>query len=128
MTETNKEETLEHTISYVLIAGVALSVIIEAIGMVSYYYTTHSWSIIYQHTVTLNATNFFSYAVFVIQSLFHGSLTPTLILGLGIVVLMITPYMRVLTSVIYFSLAGNPKYFFITLFVLVVLTASLLFH
>ena len=48
------------------------------------------------------------------------------VLGLGIVVLMLTPYVRVVASVLYFGLAKNPKYLLITLFVLLVLTASLL--
>jgi len=48
------------------------------------------------------------------------------VLGLGIVVLMLTPYVRVLASVLYFGLVRNPKYLLITFFVLIVLTASLL--
>ena len=41
---------------------------------------------------------------------------------------MITPYMRVVASVIYFGAARNVKYIVITTFVLVILTASLLVH
>jgi uncharacterized membrane protein len=128
MTETSGEEKLERTISYVLIAGVIGSVVVESIGIASYYYSAHNLNIVFQPSLALKATNFFSYAAIAIQALFNGFWTPLQILGLGIVVLMITPYMRVFASVVYFGLAKNPRYLFITLFVLVVLTASLLVH
>jgi uncharacterized membrane protein len=41
---------------------------------------------------------------------------------------MITPYVRVLASVVYFGVVRNLKYVIITAFVLVILTASLLVH
>jgi uncharacterized membrane protein len=39
-----------------------------------------------------------------------------------------TPYLRVVASVVYFGLVRNAKYLIITLFVLIILTASLLVH
>jgi len=46
----------------------------------------------------------------------------------GIMVLILTPYIRVIASVIYFGWEKNFKYVLITLFVLVVVTLSLALH
>ncbi len=47
---------------------------------------------------------------------------------LGIVVLILTPYIRVIASVIYFGIRKDYKYVIITLFVLTALTISLYLH
>ena len=48
------------------------------------------------------------------------------ILSLGIIILMLTPYIRVLSSWVYFLVKEkNTKYVVITLWVLVILTVSL---
>jgi len=125
---TAEEQKLEQAISYVLIAGVIASVTIETIGIWTYYYYNQNLDIVFKPSLALKATDFFSYTAMAIRALISWSWTPIQILGFGLVVLMITPYMRVLASVVYFALAKNSKYLFITLFVLVVLTASLLAH
>ncbi len=122
------EEKLELAISYILIIGVLVSVAIEAFGIVSYYSSNRNLSIVFQPSFALKGTDFFSYAGSVFQGILVGTWTPLQILGLGIILLMITPYLRVVASVIYFGLVKNAKYLFITLFVLVILTASLLVH
>jgi uncharacterized membrane protein len=122
------EEKLELLISYILIIGVISSVAIEAIGIFSYYYANRDFSIVFQPQYELKGADFFSYSAMTLQSLILGSWTPFHILALGIVLLMITPYMRVVASVIYFGLVRNPKYLVITAFVLIILTASLLVH
>jgi uncharacterized membrane protein len=43
----------------------------------------------------------------------------------GVVILILTPYVRVLMSVLYFAWEKNTKYILITLFVLLLLTISL---
>jgi uncharacterized membrane protein len=122
------EERLDLTISYILIIGVMASVAVEMIGILAYYHSDQNLSIVFQPDYAMKGSNFFSYTIAALQALFQGSWTPMHILGLGIVLLMITPYMRVAASVIYFTLAKNVKYLMITLFVLIVLTASLLLH
>jgi uncharacterized membrane protein len=47
---------------------------------------------------------------------------------LGIAALILTPYIRAITSVIYFASRKNLKYCLITFFVLAVLTMSLMMH
>ena len=63
-----------------------------------------------------------------IPALFDFGPTPLHVLEFGIVLLMMTSYLRVVASVIYFGFAKNFKYLFITIFVLVILTASLILH
>jgi len=122
------EEKLELAISYILIVGVLLSVAIEAVGIVAYYSSNRNLSIVFQPNLAMSGADFFGYTNSVIQGILLGTWTPMQILALGIILLMITPYLRVVASVIYFGFAKNTKYLFITLFVLVVLTASLLAH
>lgn len=122
------EEKLELAISYILIIGVIASVAMEAIGIFSYYYINRDLSITFQPQYALKGADFFSYSGVTLQSLIQGNWTPFQILALGLVLLMITPYMRVVASVVYFGLVRNVKYLFITAFVLAILTASLLFH
>lgn len=122
------EEGLERAISYVLIAGVLASVAVETFGIVSYYLSNGNLNILFQPNSAMKGTDFFSYTAKLAQQLSVGALTPMQVLGLGIVLLMMTPYLRVVASVVYFGLAKNPKYLLITLFVLIVLTATLLKH
>ena len=122
------EEKLELAISFILIVGVIVSVAIEAIGIFSYYYVHRNLNIIFQPQYALKGADFFSYSGVTVLSLIQGNWTPFQILALGLVLLMITPYMRVVASVIYFGMARNVKYIVITTFVLVILTASLLVH
>lgn len=122
------EEKLELAISYILIAGGLLSVAIEAVGIAAYYFSNRNLNIVFQPNLAMRGADFFGYTSSVIQGILLGTWTPMQVLALGIVLLMITPYLRVLASVTYFGFAKNRKYLFMTLFVLVVLTASLLAH
>lgn len=122
------EDKLDLAISYVLILGVLASVAVEAFGIASYYSSNGNLNILFQPNFATKRTDFFSYTVKLAQQLSVGAWTPMNLLGLGIVLLMMTPYLRVVASVVYFGFAKNPKYLFITLFVLIVLTASLLDH
>lgn len=122
------EEKLELGISYILIVGVLVSVAIEAAGIVSYYLSNRNLSIVFQSNYAMSGADFFSYTKSVIQGILQGTWTPLQILALGIILLMITPYLRVVASVIYFGFTKNTKYLLITLFVLAVLSASLLAH
>ena len=47
---------------------------------------------------------------------------------LGILVLILTPYIRVVVSIVYFARERDYRYVLLTLFVLVVLSLSLALH
>jgi uncharacterized membrane protein len=122
------EESLEHTIGDILMLGVATSVVVESLGIVDYYLTNGNLDITFQPDLALKGTNIFGYAETAILRIFTGDLTPYSFLGLGVVLLLMTPYLRVWASVIYFTLVKNMKYVFITGIVLIILTASMLAH
>lgn len=124
----SSEEKLDLVISYILIIGVVASVAIEGAGIISYNQFTGNLNVLFQPEYALKGTDFFSYTLAAFQGLWEGNWSPFQILSLGVILLMITPYIRVVASVIYFALARNVKYLFITLLVFVILTASLLTH
>ena len=128
MSKVVSEEKLDLLISYILIVGVIASVLIETTGILGYYHAHGDLNIAFKPEFALKGTDFFAYAAQTIQALFIGKWTPVSVLAFGLVLLMITPYVRVLASVVYFGLARNVKYLSITLFVLVILTASLVLH
>jgi uncharacterized membrane protein len=128
MRVTSNEEKLELAISYILIAGVTVSVSIEAIGLLSYYYANRNVNIVFRPDFALQGTDFFKYSENAFLLLIFGSWTPIHILAFGLVLLMMTPFVRVVASVVYFVSSKNFKYLSITLFVLLILTASLLLH
>lgn len=126
---------LQKVISYVLIGGVILSVVLEVLGMSLYYaqnrslaveFTTKQWQ--------LRGSDFFSYIAFLLSSLFSNEPStnnnnyPIKIMALGVLVLMLTPFVRVVASAIFFGYQKDLKYLMITFFVLIVLTLSLLTH
>jgi uncharacterized membrane protein len=61
-----------------------------------------------------------------LRALGQGAVRPSLLISLGIVALLLTPYLRVLASMLFFALVEhNWKYTAFTAFVLIVLTYSL---
>jgi len=61
-----------------------------------------------------------------LRALAQGAMGPQLLVSLGIVVLLLTPYLRVLASMLFFALVEHDwKYTGFTAFVLLVLTYSL---
>jgi uncharacterized membrane protein len=121
------EEDLDLVISYILIFGVLASLALETIGIMRYYSVNGTLTINLQPNSAFGGTPL-SFLGSIIRGLLVGVWTPFEILSLGIILLTITPYMRVVAAVVYFSLTKNTKYVFITLFVLTILTASLLIH
>jgi uncharacterized membrane protein len=120
------ETKLEVVISYVLIIGVVTSLIFEIAGIIFFYRAYGSLAISHNSQMFLRGENFFIF----LARLFSGSSMswPIRVITLGIAVLILTPYVRALLSVIYFAARENVKYLVITLFVLTILTISLLVH
>src|SRR3989454_12201274 len=117
---------LETVISYILMIGVLVSLTVEVVGL-GYYATTESLQVDFTSRWQTSGNDFFAYAWGTLLSVGEGA-TPLSLIALGIVLLMVTPYVRVLASVVYFTVERNPKYALISLFVLSVLTISLKAH
>jgi uncharacterized membrane protein len=121
------ETKLETVVSYLLIIGVIVSVILEVIGITLYYGTYGNVQVSQNQAVFISGKNFFAFIVYQTQHML-GTQNALLFMTLGAIILILTPYIRAITSVIYFAWEKHYKYVLITLFVLVVLTLSLALH
>jgi uncharacterized membrane protein len=121
------ENKLETAISYLLITGVAISVMLETIGMALYFGSFGNLQISRIPAVFVTGENFFAFTLSKIESLFVSE-NSYLFMTLGIIVLLLTPYLRAIASFGFFVWEKNRKYALITLFVLLVLTVSLAVH
>lgn len=121
------ESKLEHIISYLLIIGVIIAVLLEIIGMALYFGAFGNLQYSQSSNVYVTGQDFFAFAAEKIQSIF-ATQNAVLFMTLGIIVLILTPYARAIASLGFFAFKGNRKYVLITLFVLAVLTTSLALH
>ncbi len=121
------ESKLETVIGYLLIAGVIISLLLEIMGIGVFYYSYGNLVVSQDKSMFIQGRNFFGF----LYDFLRGEETEEsaiLFMTLGVVTLMLTPYIRVIASVFYFVWRKNIKYVLITLFVLVVLTITLMLH
>jgi uncharacterized membrane protein len=121
------ESKLETAISYLLIVGVIVSLVLELVGIVLLYRSYGNLAISQDPSLFIRGRDFFS---FIYQQLAgsHQAGAGIFFMTAGIIVLILTPYVRLVASVVYFALEKNTKYVVITLFVLIVVTLSLTLH
>ncbi len=113
---------MEGLVGYILLIGVLLSMVLIAIGVVYYWLTTGRLGIVY----SISGMNLFGFVLAEIRQMIAGAFRPRLFVNLGIVVLMLTPYIRVFASMLYFAFVEhNLKYTLFTAFVFSVLSYSL---
>jgi uncharacterized membrane protein len=127
MTMEDKESKLETIVSILLIVGVITSVIFEIIGIGLYFGTYGNTEVSQAQNVYISGENFFVFIIQKVQNLFVQQ-NALLFMTMGIIILILTPYIRAITSCLYFAWNKNGIYVLITLFVLIVLTVSLVFH
>ena len=109
-------------VGYILLAGVLLSMALIIVGLVWKYIQTGGVRLDYE----LSGMNLFQFVLSEVHIAALGEIRPRLLVNMGIVVLMLTPFFRVLASVVYFLVVlKNWKYTVFTTFVLLVLTGSL---
>jgi uncharacterized membrane protein len=121
------ESKLETTISYLLIIGVVISLFLEAMGLILFFVSYSNLNIMENRVAFIEGGNFFSFVLMLFQGE-NVQNSALLFMTGGLVILILTPYIRVITSVIYFAWKKNIKYVIVTLFVLISLTASLALH
>jgi len=122
-----KESRFEKTIGYLLIVGVIISLILETIGVAMLYAAYRQIEISQDTSVFIKGHDFFTFILQQIESKYTEK-SPFIVMTAGIIVLILTPYIRVIASVAHFAWERNWKYVLITLFVLVVVTLSLALH
>ena len=109
-------------VGYILLGGVLLSMALITAGLLWKYIQSGGVRLEYE----LAGMNLFQFVVSEIHLTALGQVRPRLLINMGIVVLMLTPFFRVLASVVYFLVVlKNWKYTVFTLCVLLVLTGSL---
>lgn len=114
----------EMLVGSILFCGVVTSSALLAIGLVWHRLATGDFELDYP----LVAKSFAQFVLADIHQLFSSHLQPRALISLGLAILMVTPYLRVLVSIGYFALVErNWKYSLFTSFVFAVLTYSL-FH
>ena len=120
--ETPQEMDMDALVGYVLLTGVLLSMALVTAGLIWQWIDTGKLALNYR----LVGMNLFQLVVAETRLTFHGGIRPRVLVNFGIVVLMLTPFIRVLSSVVYFAaFLKNWKYTLFTAIVLTVLTYSL---
>ena len=113
---------VEAVVGYTLMAGVLTSLVLVAVGL--------AWHWIVRGTLqfdyTLPGTNVADFLRADVEQAALAPTRPRLLVNWGIAVLLLTPYVRVLASMIYFALVDRDwKYTLFTAFVLGTLTYSI---
>ena len=122
MGESKQEFDMDAIVGYILLVGVLLSLVLVVAALIWRWANTGTLSFDYRIT----GRNLFSLIVDEMRLAAQGALRPRLLLSLGIAMLMLTPYIRVLASMVYFMAAlKNWKYSVFTAVVLLTLTYSL---
>jgi uncharacterized membrane protein len=116
---------METAVGYILLGGVLLSVVLVASGLAWHWVTTGQL----QFEYPIGGMDLARFVIDDLQRLVVGPIHPRYLINLGIAVLVLTLYVRVLISVLYFALVErNWKYTSFTAVVFGVLTYSLFGH
>ncbi len=118
---------LQVSISWILRAGVGLSLALESLGvLLNYAQTGESLLVVPSANPNWLASggNFFGFTASSISSGLSGA-TPQGITALGVAVLLLTPYARIIAAVVYYALEKDWKYVAITLLVFSIVTVGL---
>jgi uncharacterized membrane protein len=113
---------MERVVGRILFAGVSVSVCCLAAGLL------WQWASIGQprFDYELPHTHIARFLLGELTAVVHGRVSPARLINLGILALLLTPYLRVVLSMVYFvAIERNYKYGIITGFVGTILTYSL---
>jgi len=120
--EEGKGVDIEILVGSLLLGGVLLSISLILIGLSWHWVRIGNLELDY----TIPEMNLFQFVITDVRLLVSDTVRPRLFINLGIAVLMLTPYVRVLVSMFYFAFVEqNWTYSLFTGFVLSVLTYSL---
>lgn len=119
-----KVSSLSLGISWILRIGVTVSLALELAGVLLYTIQTGNQSLDLSTEWQFKGGNFFNFASSTVTAV-GTTLSPLNIMSLGVMILMLTPYVRVVAGVIYYGVQKDWRYVGITLFVLAVITTGL---
>jgi uncharacterized membrane protein len=113
---------MEILVGYILLGGVLLSMVLVSAGLMWRWIATGRLGLDY----SIGGMNLFEFVLADARQVAADAVRPRLLVNLGIAALMLTPYVRVLASMLYFAfIERNAKYTLFTGFVFSVLTYSL---
>lgn len=101
------------------------SVILESIGLALNYVNTRDLALPISSNWHVESRDFFSFVTSALPLISTGPSAVNMI-ALGVILLMLTPYVRVVASVVFYGVRKDYKYLGITLLVLTIITISLL--
>ncbi|MDE3110162.1 MAG: DUF1634 domain-containing protein [Acidobacteriota bacterium] len=120
--ETKQQFDMDALVGYILLIGVLISLALVIAALIWRWADTRTLAFDYR----IAGMNLFQLLLNEIRLGMQGALRPRLLLSLGIAMLMLTPYIRVLASMVYFMVSlKNWKYSVFTAVVLLTLTYSL---
>jgi uncharacterized membrane protein len=120
--KTTAHASMESVVGYILLGGVSLSVILVIGGLAWHWMATGQL----QFEYPVDGMDLVRFISSDLQQLIVGPIRPRYLINLGIAVLILTPYVRILASVLYFAfVARDWKYALFTALVLGALTYSL---
>ncbi len=111
----------------VLVGSILLMGVLGSVGLVSAGWAWH-WAQtgVMELGYSTAGLTLWEYALTSLTALVHGMVEPRTLINMGIAVLIFTPYVRVVVSLLYFAMVDhNRKYTVFTGLVLAVLTYSL---
>jgi len=113
-------------ISWILRIGVSLSLLLESYGILLNYLQKGDSSLTLSPTWRVGNENFFAFVYASVGALGFQS-TSLSITALGVAVLLLTPYVRVLAAIFYYIVERDWKFVFITLLVFAIINFGLIF-
>jgi uncharacterized membrane protein len=123
----NGQSKLDSLIIGLLVAGVMVSILLEVTGMALFWHYHGRPTVSGETAVFIQGSNpgfFLEY----VSTMIAGQGVDIFLMTLGILVLILTPFMRLVVSIVYFAVERDAKFFVITLCVLIVLIASIALH
>jgi uncharacterized membrane protein len=122
------ENKLETIISYWLLTGVVISLVLEVIGMIFYYSAYGNFNILTANlSWFVHGQNFFTFLINLFQADNFNN-KAVFFLTFGMTTLILTPYIMVIIAFIYFLWQRNFKYMLITAVVVTIISVSLSWH
>lgn len=112
---------IEGLIGSLLLAGLLASIGCIAVGLAWHWAATGTLDV----DQTLPATSLAAFLLADARTVASGHAGPRRLIDVGIGILLVTPYLRVVASMLYFLIVGNRKYTVFTAIVLALLTWGL---
>jgi len=122
------ESKLETAISYLLIAGIAASLVLILTGIVFFFRSHGNLNIsLGDSSMYVHGKNFFNLIYELLVERYTAD-NAVFFITLGIVMMILTVYVRIIVSVVYFAWHKDIKYTLLTGLVFIAITLSLALH